>query len=117
MLSCLITLIIKNKETVCRKEGDVVINMSEITPNDLNGIYKEIADIIGVEKTILLHDSFQGQQVTFPKKLYSKEYVVRKMRENDNDKNETMRGMAFNLGYTESHLRKILKESQKTNMI
>ena len=23
--------------------------MSEITPNDLSGIYKEIADIIGVE--------------------------------------------------------------------
>lgn len=108
MFSCLNTLIIKNKEIVCTKEGDMVINMSGITPNDLNGIYKELADIIGVEKTILLHDSFQGQQVTFPKKLYSKEYVVRTLKEND--KNETMRGMAFKLGYTESHLRKILKE-------
>lgn len=85
--------------------------MSEITPKDLNGIYKEIADIIGVEKAILLHSSFQGQQVNFPKKLYAKEFVVKKLKEND--KNENMRGMALKLGYTESHLRKILKESQR----
>lgn len=86
-----------------------MINESEITVNDLSGIYKEIADIIGIEKTILLHDSFQGQQVTFPKKLFTKEYIIRKSKENE--KNENMRTIAFKYGYTESHLRRLLKET------
>ena len=79
-----------------------MIKESEIKANDLSGIYKEIADIIGIEKTILLHDNFQGQQVTFPKKLYTKEYIIRKLKENE--ENENMRTIAFKYGYTERNV-------------
>ena len=76
-----------------------------ITINSLNGIYKDIAEIIGIEKTILLHDNFQGQQISFPKKLYTKEY----------EDNENLKTMAFKYGYTERHLRRILKETTCQN--
>ena len=37
---------------------------SEITPNDLAGDYACIAEIIGIENTILLHKHYRGQQIT-----------------------------------------------------
>jgi hypothetical protein len=79
-----------------------------ITINSLNGIYKDIAEIIGIEKTILLHDNFQGQQISFPKKLYTKEYIIQQVK---NEDNENLKTMAFKYGYTERHLRRILKET------
>ncbi len=85
-----------------------MLKQQDITINDLNGIYKDIAEIIGIEKTLLLHDNFQGQQVTFPKKLYTKEYIIRQSKDKNN---ENIKKMAFQFGYTESHLRKILKET------
>lgn len=36
---------------------------SEITPNDLAGDYACIAEIIGIENTILLHKHYRGQQI------------------------------------------------------
>lgn len=79
-----------------------------ITINSLNGIYKDIAEIIGIEKTILLHDNFQGQQISFPKKLYTKEYIIQQIK---NEDNENLKTMSFKYGYTERHLRRILKET------
>lgn len=83
-----------------------------ITINSLNGIYKDIAEIIGIEKTILLHDNFQGQQISFPKKLYTKEYIIQQAK---NEDNENLKTMAFKYGYTERHLRRILKETTGQN--
>lgn len=48
----------------------------KIIPSDLAGIYKDIAEVIGIEATMLLHKEFQGQQITFPKKVYSKAYIA-----------------------------------------
>ena len=90
----------------------MMISDSEITADDLNGIYKEIANIIGIENTLLLYRSFQGQQINFPKKFYAKEYIIKQARENE--KNEKMRSIAFKFGYTENHLRKILKDNTDT---
>ena len=50
---------------------------SEITPNDLAGDYACIAEIIGIENTILLHKHYRGQQITLPQRLYSVQYVVK----------------------------------------
>lgn len=83
-----------------------------ITINSLNGIYKDIAEIIGIEKTILLHDNFQGQQISFPKKLYTKEYIIQQAK---NEDNENLKTTAFKYGYTERHLRRILKETTSQN--
>ena len=52
---------------------------SEITPNDLAGDYACIAEIIGIENTILLHKHYRGQQITLPQRLYSVQYVVKEV--------------------------------------
>ena len=54
------------------------------TATDFAGIYKEIAEVIGIEATITLHDNFQGQQITLPKKLFAKDFILRQVKEGGN---------------------------------
>lgn len=78
-----------------------------ITTVDFAGIYKEIAEVIGIEATIALHDNFQGQQITLPKKLFTKDYILRQVQQ---DGNQDIKSVAFQYGYTERRLRQIIKE-------
>lgn len=83
---------------------------NNIKPSELAGIYKDIAELIGIEKTLLLHKEFQGQQITFPKKLFSKAYILNKIQE---DKPLDIRSIASEYGYTERRLRQMLKENRE----
>lgn len=71
-------------------------------------IYKELGELIGEEKTLLIYKNMKGQQVTFPKKLYSSEYVKKLLSAKYTGNN--IKELAKELDYTERHLRKILKE-------
>ena len=57
-------------------------NTQEIVATDLVGIYKEIAELIGVEATVILHKNFRGQQITLPKSYLKRNifYVRCKMK-------------------------------------
>jgi len=81
----------------------------ELSANDFTGVYKEIAEVIGIEATIKLHEHFQGQQITLPKKMYTKEYIVAQIKIGENGSN--VRSVASEFGYTERRLRQIIKES------
>ena len=83
-------------------------------PTDLSGIYKDIAEVIGVEATMLLHKNFQGQQITFPKKLYTKSYILQQIRRGDRPVN--IKVIAMKYGYTERRIRQIIKESGTTSI-
>lgn len=90
------------------KEGGTLADLN-IRPEDLAGIYKDIAEVIGIEATMRLHREFQGQQVTFPKKLYSKSYLLHQLQKEEQPLN--IRALALKFGYTERRLRQILKEN------
>ena len=76
---------------------------------DLAEIYREIADRIGVDTAIAMHDLFQGQQVQFPQKLYNKEYTYRCIKERYNGHN--IRELAQQFGYSDRRIRQILKDA------
>lgn len=96
----------------CRKKGGLVSgNSQRLSINDLSGIYKDIAEVIGIEATILLHNNFQGQQITFPKKLYTKDYIIRQVKGEPLDNN--IKYIANKYGYTERRLRQILRENNR----
>lgn len=80
---------------------------SEITPNDLAGDYACIAEIIGIENTILLHKHYRGQQITLPQRLYSVQYVVKEVEPH------SLSDLAKKYGYTERRLRQLIKEDSK----
>lgn len=81
-----------------------------VRPQDLAGIYSELAEIIGMNNVIIIYKHFKGQQVSFPTHLYSKEFVVEQVY---SDKSQSIRQKATRYGYSERRLRQIIQEKNK----
>lgn len=78
-------------------------------PNeDFKGIYKNIADLLGEEATIKLYKNYKGQQITFPMRLYSKEYVLKVIKDKYNGKN--LNELSRELDYSERWMRKLINQ-------
>ena len=75
------------------------------------GIYREIAEIAGEEIARTIHANFKGQQVVFPNKLYSSQYIAEKIQLEYDGKN--IRQLAMKYSYTERWLRKIIKDAEE----
>ena len=73
-----------------------------------NGVYSTIFEHMG-EKVTEIHSVFGGQQFNFPKKLYSKEYVIKYLQENYNGKN--VRKLAKELDYSERWVQSIINRN------
>ncbi len=76
---------------------------------NLAGIYREIAIATNVDTAKAMFDMFNGQQIVFPKRLYSKDYVRRYIIKNYNGKN--IRQLSQELGYSDRRIRQILNEN------
>ncbi|ROR28499.1 Mor transcription activator family protein [Mobilisporobacter senegalensis] len=75
---------------------------------DYAGIYRDIAEFAGPDIVYLIYKNLRGQQVTFPKKLYTTECIIRQVIEEYNGTN--LKQLATKYEYTERHLRKMIKE-------
>lgn len=80
-----------------------------IHPCDLIGIYKDFAELIGIENTIKIYENFKGQQVSFPMRLYTKDYIISQI---NTQGRETIKSQATHYGYSERRLRQMIKESE-----
>lgn len=87
------------------KGGDNIEN------SNLNEIYSELAELIGLEATLIIYAHFKGQQVTFPTRLISKEYIYKQIKEEYNGQN--ISELVLKYGYTERHLRQIINQKQE----
>lgn len=77
---------------------------------DYKGIYSEMVEILGEDIVRLIYQNYKGQQVTFPMKLYSNEYVERYIDKNINSK--TIREMCRELGYTEGWIKHLINKNK-----
>lgn len=50
---------------------------SNVTSADLAGIYKEMAETIGIDNAYEIYLHFKGMQMMFPLKFYSNEYIAK----------------------------------------
>lgn len=82
----------------------------DIRKEDFNGVYATIFEHIGETVTREIHSVFGGQQFNFPKKLYSKEYVIRYLKENYNGKN--VRKLAKELDYSERWIQSLINKNE-----
>lgn len=83
--------------------------MKEGLENDfLNGIYTELANLIGIEFTKVIYDEYKGQQITFPVEFYSKKFIHNQIIKEYNGFNTNL--LATKFGYSERTIRRILKE-------
>ena len=87
---------------------------TEMDPKDieceyLNGVYAEIANLLGVEAALTMHTAFRGQQLNFPVNFFTSDFIREQViREYDGG---NVKQLATKYGYSEKWIRKILKSS------
>ena len=82
------------------------MDLSEIKCENLNSIYNELADLLGIDAVLKIHSAYRGQQITFPVELFSKEFIVWQIVNEYNGYN--VKQLATKFGYSEKWIRKIL---------
>ena len=85
----------------------VIIQDKDIKISNLAEIYKDFAELIGYENVVILFNHMGGQQVTFPKQLYSKEYIDCEIFRLYNG--NSVKQLAKEFNYTDCHIYRILK--------
>lgn len=81
--------------------------MSEIKPELLNDVYKEIYDELGEEATLKIYSMFKGQQITFPVKLNNGKKVQRLIIDEYDGTNT--RTLSIKYEYSEKSIRRIVR--------
>ncbi len=86
----------------------------ELLKNDLvglNDVYKDIADEIGLENTLVIYRLFHGTQISFPNRLFSKEYTHQAIINEYDGNNVSQLAQKYN--YSERSIWRILKSIKK----
>ena len=73
----------------------------------LNDVYKDIADEIGLENTLAIFKMFHGTQISFPNRLFSKEYIHNAIVKEYDGTNVPQLAQKYN--YSERSIWRILK--------
>jgi hypothetical protein len=77
-------------------------------PKRYAGVYGELAEILNDVQILKIWKRFSGTNVTFPQRLFSKEYTQKYIIEHQNDM--TVSEIAKEMGLSERRIRQILKE-------
>lgn len=83
---------------------------NELKVENLNGEYARIADIFGIEVALEFYKEFNGQQITYPRKLYNEEYVMNMVMKEYDGSLASLRKLARQYEYSEGWLRKKIKQ-------
>lgn len=76
----------------------------------LNGIYKELSELIGTDNAKKIFNEYRGQQITFPVEFYSKRYIYNQIISEYSGTN--LKQLATKYGYSERTVRRILKGAE-----
>lgn len=82
---------------------------AELLKNDilgLNDVYRDIADEIGIENALVIYRLFHGTQISFPNRLFSKEYTHKAIIDEYDGNN--VRQLAQKYNYSERSIWRIL---------
>lgn len=83
--------------------------------DDLSGlcsVYREIAELMGMDVASQFYNHFKGQQVTFPNKLYDSGYLKNEILE-EYAQGKSIRELSVKFGYTERRIRQIVQLEKK----
>lgn len=89
---------------------------TEMDPKDieceyLNGVYAEIANLLGVEAALTMHTAFRGQQLNFPVNFFTSDFIREQViREYDGG---NVKQLATKYGYSEKWVRNIINGEKK----
>lgn len=83
--------------------------IEDVSSEELAGVYKEVAEQVGVDNAYKLFRHFRGLQLTFPLKFYSNECIAERIIREYNG-GENVRELARKYGYSESRVRQIISK-------
>ncbi len=72
-----------------------------------NSVYKELAEMLGIDAALKIFGQFKGQQVSFPIRLYNSDFVRTSVIREYNGSN--IRTLAKKYDYSEKTIRRMLK--------
>ncbi len=98
-----------NKESWVKSESEEVTMGKE--KEKFCQLYKELAELIGDKETVKLWENYQGLTISFPKKLYSNDYVRSYINENIGKK--TIKEIAKEVELSERRVRQIMNENKR----
>ncbi len=93
----------------CSVELKGVENLS-VELCELNEVYRDIANEIGIENAIAIFKMFHGTQISFPNRLFSKEYTHSAIVQEYNGCNIPQLAQKYN--YSERTIWRILKKTK-----
>ena len=76
-------------------------------------IYRELAELIGVQNTKKVWNRYRGLTIQFPQRMYSQIYTKDFIR--DHMDSMTIKEMAIQLSLTDRRVRQIIKELRRDN--
>lgn len=74
------------------------------------GLYSDLVEIVGERHVKEIYDLFQGQEVSFPMRLFTPEYVVNLAL---TDTNKDLRELAKEYGYNEKYLKRLVSQRKR----
>ena len=92
-----------------RKIGD------SLNTDSFTGIYREIAQAISPEVAIEIYNLFRGQQIIFPQRLYSQEFVIAYIEEHYDGHN--VRELSHMFNYSDRRIRQIIQRLNNSDKI
>ena len=87
------------------------MSKTSLRGENLNSIYAELANLLGLDAAIEIHKQYAGQQITFPSRLFSKSFVEAEITRRYDGTN--IKGLAKEFGYTERWARTVAKRGRK----
>ena len=93
------------------REVFTTMQTDEIKSTQFNHIYRELAELLGVEAVLKIHTAYRGQQINFPVNLFTREYVQEQIKLEYNGKN--IKQLASKFGYSEKWIRAIIKNKSE----
>lgn len=92
----------------------MVIVVEKIKEEALNSFYRELAQVVGLENMEKLYDYYKGQQLSFPIRIYDKEYVLQVLKEEYDGTNA--KALSRKLGYSERWIKQLAKNLEKRDL-
>lgn len=92
------------------KEVFTDMNKENIKNENLNGVYCEVANLLGVEAAQTLHTAFRGQQINFPVNFFTSEFIGSQIIKEYNGHN--VKQLATKYGFSEKWIRKMINNSK-----
>lgn len=77
--------------------------------NGLYEIYGEMTQLVGYENMMKLYEYYKGQQLSFPTRLYCKQYILDLL--NDEYDGTNTRELSRKTGYSERWVRRLIKQN------